>query len=871
MWHEISIEGVIKKLNTNPETGLSLEEVDLRTKKFGLNLLPRIKKTPSWLLFLRQFNNPLVIILLVAAVLTAWLKEYTDMSVIMAAVLVNTSIGFYQEFRSSNIFEKLRQIVKVRARVLRDKKIIEVDAEELMPGDIVILKPGIKVPADGRLLSTKSLKVNEAILTGESVPVKKKLGVVAEDASLGDRLNMAFMGTIVEEGEGEMVVTDTAGQTEIGQIAKLTQKAKEIPTPLQERIAHLGRILTIFISLTAIVIFLVGILESRGFVEMFTVTVAVVVAAIPEGLPAALSVVLSVSSQHILRRNGLVKHILAAETLGSANVICTDKTGTLTEGKMKLEQLITEDEKMASQILALANEAVVEISGKGWQVKGDPTDRAKMEFFLEQDMDLEKTLATLPRINFLPFNPNRKYLASFHQIPGKKTEMALVSGAPEALINLSTSFQDKQKTNPLTDSKKKELEEQYEGLAKESYRVIALAYCQFSDGAARLEESEQMAGLIKNMTFVGLAALRDPIRSDVKETIKETLKAGIKVVMVTGDHKLTAEAIGKELGLKTTQGAVIEATELDLMEDEELKNKIKGVEVFARVNPEHKMRIIQAWQANGAAVAMTGDGINDAPALKAADIGVAVGSATDVTKEAADLVLLDNNFSTIVSSIRQGRIAFSNIRKVTIFLLANSFTEIILVISSLILRIPLPITAAQILFANLVEDTLPNFALAFEPGEKDIMERPPIKRKESIIGKEGMVLVFIVGTITNIFLVGIFLIVFFFFDVDLILLRTFIFAALSTDTLIYIFSIKSLRQSIFKTNIFNNHYLLVAVGIGFTLVLSAVYLPFLNNLLRTTPLPFLVMMAVIGLGLLKLTLIELAKWWFRAHEAKAQR
>lgn len=865
MWHSVSLETVIKTFNTNPDTGLSLEEAAQRLTQHGPNRLRRVKKTPWWLLFLKQFNNPLVLILLAAAVITAWLKEYTDTSVILAAVLVNTGVGFYQEYRSGNIFEKLRQIVRVKARVLRNGKVSEVDAEALVPGDIVILKAGMKVPADGRLAKARALRLNEAILTGESTPVKKILTTVPADTALADRNNMCFMGTVVEEGEGTLVIIATGTQTEFGQIAQLTQTAHEEPTPLQQRIGHLGSVLTVFIGASALLIFVSGLLESRNVVEMFTLAVAVAVAAIPEGLPAAQSVVLAISSQRILKRRGLVKHILAAETLGSATVICSDKTGTITEGSMKLEKLLTESaDDIGARALAFANEAVVQQGEGGWQVTGDPTDRAKMEYFLTAGDDLESLLAQMPRINFIPFDPTRKYIASFHA-EQNSSPVLFVSGAPETLIQQSTSIQTGTQTVPLAANKREELRRTYEALAQEGYRVIAAAYRPLTMKEQPLAAEEQPTKYVAELTFIGLAAIRDPIREDVKETIIKTRSAGVTVVLVTGDHKLTAQAIGRELGLGTAAGTTMEAAELDTLTNEALAERIADIEIFARVNPKHKMRIIQAWQVRKASVAMTGDGINDAPALKAADIGVAVGAATDVTKEAADLVLLDNSFSIIVDAIEQGRVAFDNIRKVTILLLITSFTELVLAFTSLVFKTPLPITPTQILWANLVQDALPSLSLAFEPGEPDVMARPPVKRAEPIVDREGWLMIVLAGIISDLILAAVFLYLHFFTSIALPSIQTFVFAVLSLNILFYIFSIKSLRRSIVRINPFNNSFVIAAVIFGIAMILGAVYIPALNTLLKTAPLPLWSLAAVAGLSFLKVIILELIKWWFNAR------
>lgn len=863
-FYQSPLSDVIRAVRANPEKGLTARAAAARHKTYGPNTLPRGKKTAWWQFFFRQFRSPLVYILLIAAVLTAFLQEYADMAVILLAVLVNVAVGFWQEFQSSNILARLQEIVRITALVIRDGAIHEIESSNLVPGDIIILKSGMKVPADARLLSAKNLEVSEAILTGESKAVTKKAGdIPKKDVSIGDRKNMVHMGTAVEKGEGRAVVVATNKNTEIGKIALLTQKAHDARTPLQQRIARLGKFITILVAIAAVVIFVIGIIEEYSFEEMFTTAIAVAVAAIPEGLPAAISIVLAVAAQRILRQRGVTKGLLSAETLGSTSVICTDKTGTLTEGRMKVEKLLVPDEEHARVILALANEAIVERTGTEFVVRGETTDQAKMQAFLDAGGNLDELLSRMPRVAFLPFDPEYTFIASVHNTDNGT--LVFLTGAPEAILSRCA----------LPEEKRKEYDRQYEELAKKGFRMIALAEkkiyavpnnisiggednCNDID----LADHETRERIIQNLSFVGFAAIRDPIRPDVKASIKAAAHAGVTPIMLTGDHTLTARSIGKELGFPSEPDAVMEGTALDSLTDEELAARITNIHIFARVTPRHKMRIIEAWRAHGKVVAMTGDGVNDAPALKSADIGVALGSGTDVAKEASDLILLNNSFSIIVAAIRQGRIAFNNIKKVTIFLLAGSLTELILILSALILKTPLPVTAVQILWTNLVEDTLPNIALAFEPGEKDVMERQPLQKKEPILDAEGKIIVFIVGVITDLILLAVFLGLYYYSSWSLRHIQTFVFMALGIDTFFYIYSIKSLRYPIFSYNIFSNPYLIWATIIGIGVMLGAVYIPFFNTLLGTIPLPISDWPALLLLGIIEIVGVEIVKWFF---------
>lgn len=872
-WHETPLEKILAALGTNPERGLSASEVSERLKKFGENMLPRGKKTHWWEFLIRQFRSPLVYILVIAAILSGWLEEFVDMTVILCAVGLNVLVGFWQEFRSSNILEKLQSYVHASALVLRDGTTKEIDATTIVPGDILILKTGAQVPADARLISASHLELDEAVLTGESVPVHKEAAAtVATGAVVGDRKNMVHMGTTVARGEAVAVVVATASRTELGTIALLTAKTEEEETPLQKRIGRLGNILTIIIAISSVMIFFVGILEHHSLLEMFTTTVAVAVAAIPEGLPAAISIVLAVAASRVLKHKGVVKKLVAAETLGSASIICADKTGTLTEGRMVVEKLVTEDaDDRARLILALANEAVIEPSEKAGEpplVRGEITDQAKMREFMRAGGNLDKALQDFPRRSLFPFDPDLKYLASLHRTR-EGGGVVFVSGAPEALLELSAFIRTAAGSRAITEEDRVRLKRQYEQLAGNGFRTIAVAERILSDGAVGdgdLQSAQTRKDAIHSLSYVGLAAIRDPIRADVKDSIKVAREAGMRVMMLTGDHILTAQSIGAELGFRADQANVLSGQDIEHMDDTVLADHLTHIEICARVSPEHKLRIVNALQKADHVVAMTGDGVNDAPALKTANIGVALGSGTDVAKEASDLILLDNSFTTIVSAIRQGRIAFDNIRKVAVFLLMQSFTELLLILASLLFGLPLPFTAAMILWTNLVEDALPNIALSFEPGEKDVMRRPPLKKNEPILDKESAILVFLIGLMNDIILVAIWVVFDEIHEYPLEYLRTLVFFAVGIDSFFYIYGIKSLRQPIWRTNLLDNPYLTGATVIGVAMMFAGVYSPFFNSILGSVPLTFGSMMMLFCFGLFKISVVELAKWRFIQKE-----
>lgn len=848
-WHNLSTEEVVKMLGTDIKNGLTEKEVISRQVEFGKNILSEEKPFSQLKIFLEQFQSPLVYILIIAGIVTLILKEFTDSIVIFGAVILNTIVGFFQENKASNALKEIKKVVKYSATVIREKNRKVIDSLDLVSGDVFILNPGDKVPADGRIIETYNLKINEMALTGEWLPASKKLEILPKTKSLADRDNMVYMGTIVEAGIAKAVVTEIGVGTEIGKVAELIKETKEEKTPLQKKLSYFSKIIGGVIGIIAIFIFIEGMITGNTFLEMFTTSIAVAVAAIPEGLPVALTVILALGMQRILKRKGLVRKLLAAETLGSISIIATDKTCTLTEGKMKVAEIFTLDEKkndkdLVWKIAVLCNEAFIENPQEPkskWKFEGRPTEKALLMAASQKGFMKEELEKMEEKVDELPFDPTRKYGITLYKISENKFCLYLL-GAPEELLKLS-------KIEPV---ELKKINQKLESLTKKGYRVIGAAY----------KEIHKMESEVKDLTFAGLIALHDPLRKDVKAAIKTCIKAGIKPIIVTGDHKFTAITIAQELGFKVKEKNIITGEALKLLSDEEFSKKIKDIRVYARVEPKDKLRIISAWQEKGKVIAMTGDGINDAPALKQADIGVALGSGTEVAKETSDLILLNDSFSIIVAAIEEGRAILDNIRKVITYLLSDSFTEVILIGTSLFLGWPLPIIAVQILWVNLIEDGPLGLCLAFEPKEKDIMKQKPQSHDAPLLTKEMKALIFIIGLVTDFLLLGFFFWLIKYSGYEIFHIRSLIFAGLTIDSIFFIFSCKSLRRNIWQINPFSNKFLIFAWIFSVIMLLAAIYFSPLQTLLKTVPLSFFDWQLILGLGLLNIILIEATKRFF---------
>ena len=872
-WHALEIRKILAYLKT-ADSGLSRAEAKRRLAKHGPNKLPEEKRLTRLKIFLDQFKSPLIYILLIAAAITLFLRDFIDMGVILATVFLNTVIGFFEENKAERAIERLKLVLEYKTKVLRDGREYKINAEELVSGDIILVEAGDKIMADARLIKTKNLQIDEAVLTGESMPSPKFAKILEMGAALADRENMVYMGTSVVRGRGAAVVVATGHKTELGEIAMALREIDKEKTPLQKQLMNLSKWLAVGFSLLCLVLFLIGVLQGRSFFEMFLVVVAVAVASVPEGLVISMTVVLAVGMQRILRKKALVRRLVAAETLGSVSIICSDKTGTLTLGKMLVDHIFTEQEgeKTKMKVLGiglLCNNAVIENPDdelKDWIIFGDPTDQALLSAAVQAGLDKEDLERGMPRIDEIPFDEEKKYMATLHlneKIEKQRNGRTIyVKGAPEKIISMSSRLEINGQVEKFPPEKINKFKRKIDDLARKGLRLLAVAYKE-APGAESFSEQN-----LNNLVLVGLIALKDPLRQEAKEAIKLCRQAGIRPVLVTGDHKLTAQAIAQEVGLSAEEKNILEGQELDKISDTEFHKILKNIDVYARVEPRHKLRIIDAWQKRGEVVAMTGDGVNDAPALKKADVGVALGSGTDVAKEVSDIVLLDNNFNAIVGAVEQGRSIFENLRKALVYFFSDGFCEVIIIGSGLLLGLPLPVLAAQILWVNLIEHSVPAMALAFEPEEKDLMLEKPRKKDGPILNLEMKVLIFLIGILTDLILFGLFYYLWKSTG-DLAYARTMTFAGLAVDSLFYVWSCKSLRSSLWQKNPFKNKFFNLGIAFSWAMLLAALYIPFLQKILKITLLGWRDWVILLGLGFLNIILIEIVKYIFIVRDRKS--
>ena len=767
--------------------GLTQEEAKARLKKFGLNRLPE-KPPPSWfVIFFSQLKNPLVYILVGAGLVTLVLRDYSDSIIIFIAVLVNTVLGFIQEERASKAINALKKLIHPKATVIREGKTIETDAEEIVPGDVVILNTGVKIPADGKLLNANRLFASEAVLTGESVAVPKKTG------------DEVFLGTIVTAGRGYMQVETTGAKTQMGKIALKVQE-KDEDTPLRKQLNDLSGQLTILVFSLVVVVFGVGFLTGRSLLEIFTISVALAVSSIPEGLLVALTVVLAIGMQRMAKRKGLVRHLVSAETLGGVTTICVDKTGTLTKGQMQVVDVIGKTDELSLQTI-VANDF------------DDPLVVAAYEWG-KKYQEISKNQKH-ERLDSIPFSPKTRFFASLNKWDSKNN-MLFVNGAPEFLLDWSV----------VSQKQKKEILETISKLTNEGKRIVGFARKKTTTSKKSISDRDVKTGL----HFVGLLAFSDPVRPGVKEALEKTKKAGIKLIVITGDYSETAEAVMKGLGIGVKKEEVMIGSTLARTNKTTLARRLFGekrIKLFARTTPEQKLTIVEALKKKGEVVAMMGDGVNDAPALKKADIGIVVGEATDVAKETADLVLLDSSFTTVVKAIEEGRGIFDNIRKIILYLMSDAFSEIVAVILGLIMGLPLPVTAAQILWINLVSDGFPDLALTVDPKSPGIMTRSPRASSEKLVTGWMKWLIALVSGVGGVIAFGLFV---YYFNTtgDYILARSVSFAALGVNSLVFVFSVRTLTTPFWKENPLKNGWLNLAVVGGLFLQ----FLPFASSSLR---------------------------------------
>lgn len=811
--------------------GLSTREAEKRVKTYGLNELKHNKKKSPVLIFLAQFNDFLVWVLIGATIISGFIGDKADAITILIIVIVNAILGFVQEFRTEKSLEALQELAAPTCKVIRDGNIKVVSSKELTIGDLVVLEAGDRIPADGTFIDAANMVVDESLLTGESVGISK-------DTTKGK--NSGFMGTIVLKGRGLIIIDAIGMKTEMGKIANLLDNIEEDKSPLRERLDSLGKILVVMCIVVCLIVTILGIIRGNDITEMFLLGVSLAVAAIPEGLAAIVTVALALGVGRMLKRNALVRKLPAVETLGCTSVICSDKTGTLTQNKMTVKEILVNgriyeldkekiyDCEKLKEAFIYCNDANYnyEIKDIEKAVMGDPTETALVKAFYKDSKELQKFVEKSKRVYEISFDSTRKMMTVIMNENGKET--CYMKGAPERVLEKCNSVLENGKVKPLTYQKKKQIYSYIEAMSNRALRCIAAAY--------KEENLVKNESVECDLIFLGVAGSMDPPRIEVKDAVLKCKMAGIKPIMITGDNKNTALAIAKSINICNSDDQAVTGDELEKMSDSELVKKVNKIRVFARVSPNHKLRIVRAFKKNNNIVAMTGDGVNDAPAIKEADIGVAMGiSGTDVTKEAAAMVLMDDNFATIVSAVEEGRVIYDNIRKFIRYLLSCNLGEVLTMFLASLFYLPNPLTPIQILFVNLATDGLPAIALGVDPPDKDIMRQSPREKNEGIFARGLWEKIIVRGS-----LIGVCTLLSFmsgrYYGMDLATCRTITMCTLVMSQLLHVFECRSERHSIFEINIFSNIYLLGAVLVSMTMICCILYIPFLSGIFNTVAL-----------------------------------
>ena len=874
MWHEMNVYEVLKQKNTNERTGLTSGEVERRKIEYGENKLKEKKKESLFIKFIKQFNDFMIIILIIASIISLVLakmegtNDYIDSIIIIAIVIFNAILGLIQESKAEKSIEALQKMSSPTAKVKRDEKIIEVSSEEIVPGDIVILEAGKFVPADCRLINSYNLKIEEAALTGENIPVEKDAKkILKKDIAMGDMVNFAFATTIVIGGHAEAVVTETGMNTRVGRIANMIINDESPETPIQKKLGEVGKNLGIICLGICFLIFIIGIFKKIEIKEMFMTSVGLAVAAIPEGLPAIVTIVLSIGVTKMAKKNAIIRKLPAVETLGSSSVICSDKTGTLTQNKMTVVNLSNINGEIQNQYdknfllelgsmctdvtLGIRNQTNEKYNlGEIYIADGEPTEKAIVQKALDSNINKEKLYREYERITDIPFSSERKLMTTIH----KKEDgyRIITKGAPDVLINKCNRYYFNGTELNLDNNNKNKIKIINEEMAQKALRILAVGYKDVKELPEQLD-----VNIENNLTFVGLIGMIDPPREGVKESIKICKNAGIKTVMITGDHIITAKAIARELGILYGKDLAITGKELDNISDKELEKNIMRYSVFARVSPEHKVRIVNAYRKAGNVVAMTGDGVNDAPALKNADIGIAMGqNGTDVAKNASDMILTDDNFVTIVSAVKEGRNIYDNIKKAIHFLIATNVGEIVTIFFGLLLGLESPLLAIQLLWINLVTDSIPAIALGLERPEIDIMDKKPKDPKKGIFADGLWGNIFVEGM-----MIGILTLLAFSIGNNkygLEIARTMAFVCLGMLELVHSFNIKS-DKSIFKVGIFENRFLIGAFLLGTILQCGIVFVPMFTKIFKLTQLNIIQWVYCITISILPIIIMECQK------------
>ena len=856
MWETLRKEEVLKELKTSQKEGLEREEAKQRQIQYGKNKLEEKKKETFLVKFIKQFNDFMIIILIIASIVSAGISymqnenDYIDSIIIIAIVILNALMGVIQEAKAEKSIEALKQMTPQIAKVVRGNIISEINAVDLVPGDIIILESGNYVPADCRLLESHNLKIEESSLTGETEAVSKDAQMICKkDVPLGDRLNMAYMSSIVVSGTAKAVVTDIGMNTKVGTIANMIIENDAPQTPIQKKLSDVGKILGIVCLVICFIIFVMGLIKNIEPIEMFMTSVGLAVAAIPEGLPAIVTIMLSIGVTKMAKNNSIIRKLPAVETLGSSKVICSDKTGTLTQNKMTVVEIKSKDPEFATELAAMCTDCSISYLKGKTEVKGEPTEIALVQNGLKHQKNKTELYQKMPRVNEIPFDSNRKMMTTIHRINNKYR--IITKGAPDILLN---------KCN-LTLGEKQRIKQENLNMAKKALRVIAVSYKDMD----RLPDKISSETVENNLNFVGLIGMIDPPREGVKEAVKTCKRAGIKTVMITGDHIATAKAIAKDLNILGLRDKAMTGQELDQIPQKQLEKQIKEYSVFARVTPEHKVRIVKAWQSTGAVVAMTGDGVNDSPALKSADIGIAMGqNGTDVAKNAADMILTDDNFVTIVKAVKQGRNIYDNIKKAIHFLIATNIGEIVTIFMGLVLGFKSPLLAIQLLWINLVTDSLPAIAIGLEPPEKNIMNRKPVDSRKGIFADGLWNKILVEGIMLGMLTLVAFSIGNRFYGVEVG--RTMAFIAMGMLELVHSFNIKS-EQSIFKVGILENKYLIGSFILGILVQTIVVVIPAFAEIFKLVPLNQTQWIITIIISVLPIPIMELQK---KVNEARLE-
>jgi len=941
-WHSLEAEEVLERLGVSKDKGLELAEVEIRLQTYGLNQLKEAPPTTIWQMLWEQFRDFVVMLLIVASVVSALLGDWVEAAVIMAIVILNAALGVFQNRRAEQELAALRQLAAPEANILRDGSRVSVPGRELVPGDIVFLEAGNYIPADVRLIETANLRVDEAPLTGESVPVKKDFRpVFSPETTTGDQENSAFMGTVVTYGRGQGVVVGTGMLTQIGRIAEMLQSVEQEQTPLQKRLDQLGRTLGWAALAISGLVFLLGWLRGTPPLEMFIIAVSLAIAAVPEGLPAVVTISLALGMREMIKRNALIRRLSSVETLGSATVICSDKTGTLTQNEMTVTRVVADGEfiditgsgyKLEGEFLisgnpvsltdypailttlwigALNNDAILETKRLStdelvYRVVGDPTEGALLVGAAKAGAMPILLNEAYPRIQEVPFDSERKRMVTIHTVLDPKPDdispfydteqrewyVVAEKGAPDVVLQQCTHYQNREdKAVPLDDEQRRRIMAANDSMTQDALRVLGVAYRVSVDLDSDHDGEFMDDGIEEDLIFVGLIGMIDPARPEVPPALAKASDAGIRTVMITGDYPNTARAIASDIGLLHEGHDVLTGVELDAINDQTLQDEVDHTDVFARVSPQHKMRVVQALRANGEVVAMTGDGVNDAPSIKQADIGVAMGiTGTDVTKETADMVLTDDNYASIVSAVEQGRVIYSNIRKFVFYLLSSNISEIMIIFLATLAGLPTPLTAIQLLWLNLITDGAPALALGLEKGDPNIMMENPRLKTEPIINRTmsaGLIVQTIIQTSAVLIAFGLGLVLHLetgafvpsginpisyilehdWSGVNVRTAETMAFVTLSLLELFRAYTVRSEKSSIFRIGIFSNRVMQYAVGFSLILLLLVVNVPFLQPIFNTFFLTPREWGVVIGLALLPAIAEEITKAFLRRAES----